>query len=206
MSDSPDQSLIPAPPPPPPGPQAEESRSYTQTAQGRLTVAPLALSLIALGGGLLWQNVGEGPDISPPLAILIVLGGLAGTFFVRFFTSGRRERGLFFLATSLLALGGLGAIFSFLGDDLALGEGYPLFLLAPIAALVLGFVVEREHERGLLRLAFILAVSLGAALLLSLGLLSESLQGQISDFFPLALALIGISLIPLALRRPATDN
>lgn len=206
MSDSPEQSLIPAPPPPPAGPQAEESRSYTQTAQGRATVLPLALSLMALGGLLLWQNLGGGQAISPFLAALIVLGGLAGTFLVRFFASGRRERGLFFLAISFLSLEGLLAAFVMLGESLPAWEWYPLLLLAPILALVASFFLEREHERGLLRAAFVLSVTVGAALLLTLGLISEGAQAQISDFFPLAFALIGISLIPLALRRPSADN
>jgi hypothetical protein len=69
--------------------------------------------------------------------------------------------------------------------------------------LILTFLAEREHERGLLGLAALLLVAAGVALAVTLEAIPQNTVDSIADYFPLVIAFIGVTLIPLTLRRSA---
>lgn len=179
----------------------QEEESYQQNASGRITALPLALGLIALGLLLLLQEQVEGFTVTLPVAALILIAALVLTNLFRFFASGRRERGLFFLALMALALGGMLALVSLAGETFQPVEWWPLTLIGTAGALLVTFIFEREHERGLLGLAILTLAAGGVALLVTLGTVPQELTDQTAKYFPLAIAFIGITLIPMALRR-----
>ncbi len=168
----------------------------------RIAAFPFAVGLICLGILLLLAPYVEGLSITLPIATLIILASLVLTYLFRFFVSGRGERGLVFLALIILSLGGLIALFSLSGDQLTVKEWWPLTLFSVAASLCLTFVVEREHERGLLGLAVLFMVAGIVALSVTLEIIPQNLIASVADYFPLVIAFIGITMIPLALRRP----
>lgn len=199
-SDSLPSSNLPVPQP---HSDDQAEREYQQTARGRLTAFPLAVGFITLGVLLLLEGRIEGFDVTLPVAILIMAAALVLTHLFRFFISGRRERGLLFLALVILTLGGVLALFSVAGDHFDPYEWWPLALVGTSAALFMTFVLERQHERGLVGLSILILVAAGVALLVTHEVISPKVTDQVADFWPLAIAFIGITLIPLTLRRSA---
>ncbi len=185
------------------GVRQAETETYTQTARGRLTALPFGLGFIALGVLLLIEDQVTGLDMTPPIIGLMMGASLVLTFLFRFFASGRQERGLLFLAVSLLSLGGLGAAFSVAPDTFDLAEWYPLALVGVALALFLTYAFERQAERGLLGVGALFLVMASAAFLVTFEVIPQNVLDQIADYWPLLIALLGITLVPVALRRSA---
>jgi len=198
-------SILPAVRPTPPRDDLddEEDRAFQQTARGRITVFPFAMGLITLGALLLAEPRVEGFDVTPAIAALIIIASLVLTNLFRFFASGRRERGLLFLALAVLSLGIVLAIISLSGNSVDVFEWWPLVLTGGAGALFLTWLFERQHERGLLGLAALFLVASGVALTVTLEIIPQDAIDQVGDYFPLLIAFIGLTLIPLALRRSA---
>jgi hypothetical protein len=154
-----------------------------------------------LGILLLAQNTLEGFQITWPVAGLIVLAGLVLTYLLRFFISGRRERGTFFLALAMLSFGAVLAVLTLADQTFPVLEWWPLSILGLGGAALLTWALERDHERGLLGLALLLFLAGVVGLAVTLQAVPQEVLDSAQDFFPLILAFIGITLIPLALRR-----
>ena len=181
----------------------DEDRAFQQTARGRITVFPFAIGLITLGALLLAEPRVEGFDVTPAIAALIIAASLVLTNIFRFFASGRRERGLLFIALAVLSLGAVLAFISLSGDSFEVIDWWPLVLVGGAGALFLTWLFERQHERGLLGLAALFLLSAGVALTVTLEIIPQDTVDQVADYFPLLIAFIGLTLIPLALRRSA---
>ncbi|HLA44474.1 MAG TPA: hypothetical protein VJZ27_13610, partial [Aggregatilineales bacterium] len=194
------EMLLPAVRQPRVEPEPEES-SYQQTARGRITALPFALGLISLGVLLLAENQVDGLDITLPVAALIMVAALVLTNLFRFFASGRRERGLLFLALVTLSLGAVIAVMSI--AQLDAHDWWPLSLVGVMVALLITFIADQQHERGLLGLGFLILVAAVVALAVTLGVIPQGVIDEAGDYYPLAIAFIGVTLIPLALRRSA---
>jgi hypothetical protein len=185
----------------PPDVEQAESASYQQTARGRIVALPLATGLITLGALLLLEPRVEGFDVTLPVAALIIIASLVLTNLFRFFASNRRERGLLFLALAALSLGGALAIINV--GSLELHEWWPIALVGGAVALLITYLLEPQHDRGLLGLALLVLLSGIVSFTVTLDLIPPEMADTITDFWPLLLAFIGITLIPLALRRSA---
>jgi|GEM_PF-7124802 len=177
----------------------QQENTYTQNARGRITVLPFSLGLIALGGLLLIQEQIEGFDVTPIVAGVILTATLVLTNLFRFFASGRQERGLFFLALLMMAFGGVLAVINILTLDI--DTWYPLLFFGIAAASLGTFIFERQHERALVGLAVLCSIAGIAGLSTSQDILEQDILDQAADYFPLIIAIIGVTLIPLALRR-----
>ncbi|NJL93830.1 MAG: hypothetical protein HC915_08900 [Anaerolineae bacterium] len=180
-----------------------EDKPYAQAARGRLAVLPFSLGLIGLGAFLLARPEIEGVNLNAQ-----TLGVLFGAVWVlstllRFFATGRRERGLLYLALILLSIGGLFGAAVVSDGALDLTAWWPLLLLSAALSLVVTFILERQHEAGLLTLALFLGVSGGSALLVTQDVLQVDFLERLEDYFPLLIALGGVLLIPLAMRGSA---
>lgn len=178
-------------------PMQEISATYTQNARGRITAMPFAASLILLGGLLLAQNYLENLAISWPIAVLMLTVGLSLTYVFRFFISGRRERGTFFLALTLLSVGIALGVLVLMANSFPADEWWPLCIVAVGAATCLTWGLEREHERGLLGVGLLLLLSGSVALAVTLGAVPQTVLDHAADYFPLVLVFIGITLIPV---------
>ncbi|MFP4322007.1 MAG: hypothetical protein ACLFTK_06095 [Anaerolineales bacterium] len=187
----------------PEGVQQAESETYTQTARGRIIALPFALGFILLGGLLLAENQLTSFEVTPAIAGLILGAGLVLTFLFRFFASRRQERGLLFLALSLLGIAAVVGLFSIAPSTFNLAEWYPLLFLSISLALVVTFLLDRQSERGILGVAALFVVMGGAAFLVSFDIIPQDILQQIADYWPLLIALLGITLVPVALRRSA---
>jgi hypothetical protein len=179
-------------------PEEADERLYQQAARGRIVALPLALGFISLGVLLLAAPSLDGVTITIPIVILLMTASLVLTNLFRFFASGRRERGLFFLALVLLLTGAVLAFMVNVDDALA---WWPLIIVGMGLALIITFVVERQHERGLIGAGLVMIAAAGVALLVTHELVPQELVDILSDYWPLIIAFIGITLIPLAFRR-----
>lgn len=177
----------------------QQENTYTQNAQGRFIALPFALGLVALGGLLLVEDQIEGFSVTPVVAALLLISALVLTNLFRFFASGRRERGLFFLALMTMGIGAALAVMNV--QSLEVTEWYPLTMFGIALAFFITFIFERQHERGLLGLTILFAEAGAIGLLVTQGGISDDILEQTADYFPLIIAVIGITLIPLALRR-----
>ena len=122
------------------------------------------------------------------------------TYIMRFFASGRRERGLFFIAMVLLAWGSLLGLSMATDGEFALSQFWPLFVSGIGVAFVLTFIFERTHQIGLLFPAILLIYSSGVAVLATQDIISPDVQQAVVDYGALVVAFIGLTLIPTALR------
>src|SRR5690606_5780698 len=121
----------------------------------------------------------------------------------RFFASGRRERGLFFLALVVLFFGGIVAAISVANTTVDIHQNWPVVIVGLGVAFLITFAFERQHERGLLSLAGLMFLSSAVAFLVTLEIIPHDVIDTVADYWPLISAFIGITLIPLALRRSA---
>jgi hypothetical protein len=189
----------------PPAPSAFEfadPAAYQQTVRGRLSVFPLALSLMLLGLVLVAQNYVTGLEVSLVVVTLTLGTGLILSFLFRFFASGRRERGLLFLALSAMVLMALLGLMSLLSQTFPAHQAYPLLLVGLGLSVWLTYLLGRDRDRGLLGLGALFIFMGGVGVAVTYEILSPRLTQTVGDYAPLLLAVAGITLIPLALRRP----
>ena len=172
-----------------------------QQRPGRLAIAPLAFGLIGLGSLLLAENFMEELEITAGAAITILLGSFVLTTVFRFFESGRRQRGLFFVGVVLLIWGGVVALNILREDKFPLDEFWPLTIAGVGAAFFITFLFERNHQAGLVFPGIILMFASGIAFLVTLDVIGPDLTDGVKDFWPLMVAVGGLLLFPAAFQK-----
>ena len=172
-----------------------------QQRPGRLAIAPLAFGLIGLGSLLLTENFIEELEITAGAAITILLGSFVLTTVFRFFESGRRQRGLFFVGVVLLIWGGVVALNVLRDDKFPLDEFWPLTIAGVGAAFFITFLFERNHQAGLVFPGIILMFASGIAFLVTLDVIGPDLTDGVKDFWPLMVAVVGLLLFPAAFQK-----
>lgn len=172
-----------------------------QQRPGRLAIAPLAFGLIGLGSLLLAENFVEELEITAGAAIIILLGSFVLTTVFRFFESGRRQRGLFFVGTVLLIWGGVVALNVLREDKFPLDEFWPLTIAGVGAAFFITFLFERNHQAGLVFPGIILMFASGVAFLVTLDAIGSDMTDVVKDFWPLIVAVVGLLLFPAAFQK-----
>ncbi len=172
-----------------------------QQRPGRLAIAPLAFGLIGLGSLLLAENFMEELEITAGAAIIILLGSFVLTTVFRFFESGRRQRGLFFVGVVLLIWGGVVALNVLRDDKFPLDEFWPLTIAGVGAAFFITFLFERNHQAGLVFPGIILMFASGIAFLVTLDVIGPDLTDGVKDFWPLMVAVVGLLLFPAAFQK-----
>ncbi len=162
--------------------------------RSQVSTAIPALLLIAIGILYLVRPAG----LTGPAALGIGLGAIALSLITRFLLNTRRERGLFFVGTLLLLWGAFAAaVLTRLIDFL---EMWPLLVIAVGAAMVVTFVFERSHDRGLLFPAGLLIVAGGVALPFTMDYLSSSVLAGIARYWPVFFLLMALALLPRAIH------
>ena len=171
-----------------------------QKHSNRLAIFPLAMGFITLGGLLLAEDRIEGLDVNLPAAIVIIVGALVLTYIFRFFTSGRRERGLFFLATVTIVWGSVIALTVLNSGKFEIAEFWPLILAGIGVAFFFTFLFERTHQVGLVFPGIILMFASAVAFTVTLGIIDQSVLDAVADYWPLVVTFIGLTLLPSALQ------
>jgi hypothetical protein len=171
-----------------------------QKHSNRLAIFPFAMGFITLGGLLLAEKRIEGLEVTLPAAIVIIVGALVLTYIFRFFTSGRRERGLFFLATVTMVWGSVIALTVLNSDDFEIAEFWPLILAGIGVAFFFTFLFERTHQVGLVFPGIILMFASAVAFAITLGIIDQTVLDAVADYWPLVLAFVGLTLLPSALQ------
>lgn len=179
--------------------QAEE-KTYRQAARGRIVTFPFALGLILLGVLLLVAPEIEGFDVNLPVALMVMVAAFVLTNLFRFFASGRRERGLYFLALVLISFGVVLAVIVNIPNADA-SEWWPLVLVGISLSYFLTFIFERQHETGLVGVGLLVMIAAVAALMVTAGVIPQDILDTAKDYWPLLIAFLGVTLIPLAFRR-----
>lgn len=172
-----------------------------QKSANRLAIFPLAMGFIGLGVLLLLEDYVDGLEVTLAASTVILIGALVLTYIFRFFTSGRRERGLFFLAVVITTWGGLLALSVVDSENFPLDEFWPLLFAGVGVAFFLTFLFERSHQVGLVFPGVILLFTAGIAFLVTLDIIDAGMRDTISDYWPLLLAFVGITLLPSALQE-----
>ncbi len=178
---------------------ARPSRAMQFRVQRRMQFSNAlpALLLVAAGVLLLLR-----PDAATRLLIIVIaISGVALTLVLRFLFNGRRERGLFFIAVMILILTGLLGAAS--KNWLDLSQGWPLFIVTPGAAMLLTFIFERSHDRGLLLPSLMFMVAGGTILLFTMSLLSTSVLSIVALYWPILLLVLALAVLPSAVRDRA---
>lgn len=198
-----DEILKPPAPPIDTSNRVEEvsSQAIRQKSSSRLAIFPLAMGFIGLGALLLIEDRIEGFQVTTGAAAIILLGALVLTYLFRFFVSGRRERGLFFLAIVLIMWGIVMALINLKSDTFTFEEFWPLMIAGIGLALFITFLFERSHQVGLVFPGIILLFASGVSFIVSLGIIGQSVTDAITNYWPLILACIGLTLLPSAIQK-----
>lgn len=181
--------------------RAVRPQRIRQKSANRVAIFPLAMGFIGLGGLLFAEDYVDGLEVSLAASSIILIGALILTYLFRFFTSGRRERGLFFLATIAITWGALLALSVVDSETYPLAEFWPLIFAGVGSAFFLTFIFERSHQIGLVFPGVLLLFVSGVAFLVTLDVIDETIQDTVSDYWPLLLAFIGLTLLPSALQE-----
>jgi hypothetical protein len=171
-----------------------------QQVGSRWTILPLAFGFIAAGALLLAGNLVDEVEVTAGAGLILILGTLVLTNLFRFFESGRRDRGLFFIATVLLLWGVLVAMDSATNDRFQLGEYWTLLGAGIGFAFIITFLFERTHQVGLIFPGILLIVASGVGVMVTQGLIDRGFQDFLVDYMMLIVAFVGLSLIPVALQ------
>lgn len=180
--------------------EQSEDKPYRQAARGRIVTFPFALGLIALGVLLLLAPEIEGFDVTLPIALLIIVAAFVLTNLFRFFASGRRERGLYFLALVLISFGVVLAVIVNI-QDADPAEWWPLVLVGISLSFFATYAFERQHEIGLVGVGLLVMIAAVVALLVTSDVIPQKVIDTVKDYWPLLVAFMGVTLIPLAFRR-----
>jgi hypothetical protein len=162
--------------------------------RSQVSTAIPALVLIALGVVYLIKP----SELTYPLAIGVGVGALGLSLAMRFLLNARRERGLFFIGTLLLLWLGLVALAN--SGNVEIGQTWPLAVSAVGLAMLLSFVFERTHDRGLLLPGLVLIVAGGVALLFTMGALPGNLLTGVALYWPVLLLVVALAILPRAIR------
>ena len=177
------------------------SQRTRQKSSSRVAIFPLAMGFIGLGGLLIAQDYVDELEITFAASTIILLGSLILTYLFRFFTSRRRERGLFFLAMLTITWGSLIALAVVDGETYPIVEFWPLFFAGVGVSFFFTFIFERSHQVGLVFPGVILLFVSGIAFLVTLDVIEQETQELVGDYWPLLLAFVGLTLLPSALQE-----
>jgi len=165
--------------------------------RSQISTAVPALLLIALGVLYLLKPV----ELTYTLSLGIGIGVLALSLVMRFLLNARRERGLFFIGVILLFW--IGLVISAIYGGFDIGQVWPLAVSAIGLAMIVTFVFERSHDRGLLLPGLILILAGGVMLPFTFGMLSNSLLSSVALYWPALLLLAVLALLPRVIRSRA---
>jgi len=165
--------------------------------RSQISTAVPALLLIALGVLYLLKPV----ELTYTLSLGIGIGVLAFSLVMRFLLNARRERGLFFIG--VIVLFWLGLVVSAIYGGFDIGQVWPLAVSAIGLAMIVTFVFERSHDRGLLLPGLILILAGGVMLPFTFGMLSNSLLSSVALYWPALLLLAVLALLPRVIRSRA---
>jgi len=165
----------------------------------QISTAIPALLLIALGIVYLIDLLSpEALALTRPLAVGIGVTALGGSLVLRFLLNGRRERGLFFIGAVILLWIGLGA--ASLSGDLAIEQAWPLAISAIGVGMIITYLFERSHDRGLLMPALIVILFGALILPFTLGMLPPDIMSLVALYWPVVLIILAMALLPRAIR------
>ena len=162
--------------------------------RSQVSTAIPALLLIALGVVYLLKP----GELTYPLAIGVGVGALGLSLAMRFLLNARRERGLFFVGIMILLWLGLAALA--ISGNIEIGQTWPLAVGAVGLAMLLAFVFERTHDRGLLLPGLMMIVAGGMALLFTMGALPGGLLTGVALYWPVLLLVVALAVLPRAIR------
>lgn len=165
------------------------------------TILPLAFGFIGAGLLMLAGNFVEEIEVSVGAGLIIILGTLVLTNLFRFFESGRRDRGLFFIAIVLLLWGVLLAMDNLTNSRFQIKDYWTLLGAGIGFAFIITFLFERTHQVGLIFPGILLIVASAVGVMVTQELIQRSFQEFLVDYMLLIVALIGLSLIPVALQE-----
>lgn len=180
--------------------EQDQPEIVRQQREGRLTLLPLALGFIGVGSLLLADRFADNFKMESGVAVVLLIASLMLTYIFRFFSSGRRERGLFFIAMVLLGWGTLFGLNVITDGEFSLDRFWPLFVSSVGVAFILTFMFERTHQIGLLFPAILLIYSSGIAVLTTQDIISPQVQDAVVNYGALVVAFIGLTLIPTAIQ------
>lgn len=176
-----------------------EDKPYRQEARGRVVAFPFAMGLIGLGVLLLAAPEIEGFEVSPLVAGIVLVAAFVLTNLFRFFASGRRERGLYFLALVILSFG---MVLAMLVNIPAADAGWwPMVLVGISLSFFVTYIFERQHENGLIAVGLLVMLAAVISFLVTLEVISQDFLDTVQDYWPLLIAFLGVTLIPLAFRQ-----
>ncbi|MEP7286404.1 MAG: hypothetical protein ABI947_11605 [Chloroflexota bacterium] len=172
------------------------SRSEKQRLRRRTQFSTVVPALLLIGFGLVAL-------LRPELITrMIIAEVIAGTIFMsillRFLFNSRRERGLFFIGALIVISAGIVALVVL--DFIDFAELWPVVIIAPGLAMILTFIFERSHDRGLLLPGLMLIVAGVALLLFTMGFLDSSILPGIALYWPVLFLLLALALLPRAIR------
>jgi hypothetical protein len=171
---------------------------FRQVRRAQISMAFPALLLLGFGALLLANP----PTLTAALALGLGLGAIGIGLVARFLFNARRERGLFFLGITLLLTIGFGV--AVIARDLAITDVWPVLIIAVGLALLLTFLFERNHERGLILPGVMLIVAGVSALAFTLRLLPTEVLTIMATNWPLVFVVIAVLLLPRVFGRRRT--
>ncbi len=180
------------------------AQNFRRRIRNQVSMLPLALFLLALGGFLLARerNVEGLPDVSNQemagAAVLVT----AFTLVFRSIVFGRRERGLLFFGSwVLLTVGGAALVYYEIDNQADAAKWWPIVLVSLSATLLFTYLIERTHDSRLVLLSLMALVAGGVALWITNGGLGDQSLDKAADYWPLLLSIAGIGLLPFVFRR-----
>lgn len=175
---------------------------YRAERRTRISMALPGVLMFALGIFYLYEaSLPTGQALSGMGQLGIGVAALGLGMVGRFFVNGRRERGLFIVGLVILAWVSLAALV--IVGSLLIEQAWPMGIIGIGLAMMLTFLFERSHDRGLIFPALgILAIGLVAAPL-ALSPSQPNLGSLFATFWPLLLLVGALALLPRAVRpRP----
>jgi hypothetical protein len=175
------------------------SRAMQFRAQRRSQVSTAFPALLLIAVGLLYLV--KPSELTQPLAVGVGLAALGLGLVARFLLNARRERGLFFVGVLMLLL--LMLVGLAISGTINLLEGWPLVISAVGVAMIITFVFERTHDRGLLLPGFMIIIAGAIALPFTMGLLDSSVLAGVALYWPVVFLLVALAILPRAVRDRA---
>src|SRR5205823_719327 len=106
----------------------------------------------------------------------------------------------FIAAIMLLAMG---FVVLLIGGIFDMAQNWPLLITLPGIAMLITFVFERTHDRGLLLPGFMLIAAGGAISLFTAGFLDTSVLPSVALYWPLLFLVAALAVLPYAIRDRA---
>jgi hypothetical protein len=175
------------------------SRAMQFRIQRRSQVSTAIPALIMIGVGLLLLV--KPIELTLPITLAILLGALGAGLVIRFLLNARRERGLFFIGA--LVLLAIGVVAAAIYSELDLGQIWPLSISVIGLAMIVTFLFERSHDRGLLLPGLMLIVAGAVAVPFTMGIFPSSILSGVALYWPVLLLLVALAALPSAVRDRA---